>query len=368
MTFAWLDSNMPFNTAVATSTLMYCEDASVADVAVAPNCYGAIPLPLADATLGDLTNYPCPNLTLSRDTIVLPRHILVDMPSKGIHPYTFMRNRRNHHGGIRYHDDGTYKIKYDATSLPKKIIEGPCYHADTDHPSVYGHVLLEVVSALWATKHIPGNDLRLLTSIKLNEGYLAFFNALDLPTQRIEHIAGPIITKELWLPSKLIQRRRYIDPKVRALYSEIAERLSENSKISAPEKVYISRSKVSGRKLINEVEVEALFRDLGFAIIHPQELSIFDQVKIFSHAKCIAGTGGSAMHNTLFSKVDSQVLIICSTGWRVVADTLICTRQGQLGYVFGKPHTSNAGSHRTQSDWSVDLREVAAGARLHFDI
>lgn len=335
---------------------------------VPPQAYGSYEFPKADTAYPVINEYSDPIVRKVSDVVILPNHVVVDATHNEVTPYTFMRNRRYHHGGVQLQEDGSYKSKYNVSKLPVLHCDHPIYHADTDHPDVYGHVLLEVIPSLWAVDLIQEKSLKVATSIKLGAGYTSMFRALGISEERITLLRGATYAPEVYLPSKVVQRRRYIDPMARVVFNRLRDMLAWRSDMRSYERVYISRSKVPGRKLINETEVEALFSALGFLIVHPQELSIFDQVKLFSEAKLIAGSGGSAMHNTLFSRSDSKVLIVSSIGWVVVADALICQQPNQLGYVFGSPPEMPNDTHRTQADWSVDLKEVREAIRLHFDI
>jgi hypothetical protein len=334
-----------------------------------PTKYGSLDFPLAD------TAYPVDEMSYSEltveklsDIVILPNHIVLNSSDSSILPYTFMRNRLHHHGGLALQKDGSYESKFDLKDKDILKVDYPLYHADTDHPDVYGHVLLEVIPNLWAQDLITDKAMKIATSIKLSPGYLAMFDALGVKPERIERIVGPTYSPTVFLPSKTIQRRRFINPLARNTFDRIKNNLSYKSRIMPYERIYISRSKVNGRKLLNEKLVEDLFYSLGFEIIHPQELSIYDQVKLFSEAKYIAGSGGSAMHNTLFSNEECKVLIISSIGWVVVADSLICQVPDQLAYVFGTPDIMPGNTHRTQKDWTVNISEVKDAIRNHFGL
>jgi hypothetical protein len=68
-----------------------------------------------------------------------------------------------------------------------------------------------------------------------------------------------------------------------------------------PERVYLSRSRYEpNRALINEAEVESRFQAEGFTVLHPQELSIAEQIATIRHARLIAGSAGSAMYLSAF--------------------------------------------------------------------
>lgn len=342
--------------------------ASKSEVFIEPKVYGRVKKPLADTAYPVEMIFPEKNLELFNNQLVYPNHVIFNEDMK-LMPSTFMRNRKHHHGGVKYQNDGTYSITKKHNEFKEtKVFEYPVYHADTDHPDVYGHVLLEVIPSLWARDLLADKNLKIATSIKLNNSYSAMFNALNIKPDQVLSLTEPLKVKQLLVPSKIIQRRKYIDPIAFNIFDRLKKQLSRMSDIICPEKVYISRSKVKGRELLNENELENLFSEKGFTIIHPQELTIYEQVKIFSNAKLIAGVGGSAMHNTVYSAHDSKVLIICSTGWLVVADSLICQNKNQLGYVFGEPIHLVKDSHRTQSPWRIDINEVKVAISQHFGI
>jgi hypothetical protein len=335
---------------------------------ISPLSYGSVAFPMADTAYPIVMDYADLKVSRVEDVVLLPNHVLIDSVTNSILPYSFMRNRRYHHGGVKLLESGKYKAKYDISLLPELKCDSPLYYADTDHPDVYGHVLLEVLPSFWAKDLVNDRGLKVATSVKMSRGYLSMFEALGVKEDKIVQVKGPTVSPAVYLPSKPIQRRRHIDAMARGVFDRLRHALVSDSDITPQERIYISRSKVAGRKLLNESEVEAMFSALGFTIIHPQELSIFDQVKLFSEAKLIAGSGGSAMHNTLFSNEDCKVLIVSSIGWLVVADALICQKAGQLGYVFGAPAQMPSDTHRTQADWIVDLAEVRIAIKSHFDI
>ncbi len=68
--------------------------------------------------------------------------------------------------------------------------------------------------------------------------------------------------------------------------------------------VYLTRSRVVARPLLNEAEVCALFARRGFQIVSPGELS-FEQVQdLFSNPACVAGPFGSAFLNLVFGSAN----------------------------------------------------------------
>lgn len=75
--------------------------------------------------------------------------------------------------------------------------------------------------------------------------------------------------------------------------------------------LFISRSRYSNeRLLLNSDEVEALFRDNGFEVVHPERMSVAEQVAVFSEAAVVAGESGAGMANVGFCDPGTRILEI----------------------------------------------------------
>lgn len=75
-------------------------------------------------------------------------------------------------------------------------------------------------------------------------------------------------------------------------------------------KIFISRRNNNNKRLVNEKEVIELFSHYGFEIIYPEDLSFYDQVKVFSGAKYIAGSTGAAFTNILYCPNKTKFICI----------------------------------------------------------
>ncbi len=60
----------------------------------------------------------------------------------------------------------------------------------------------------------------------------------------------------------------------------------------------------------NNTKVENLFSSLGYAIVHPHEMSFFEQVELFFNATHIAGFKGTGFSNVAFCKPETRVFIM----------------------------------------------------------
>ena len=92
--------------------------------------------------------------------------------------------------------------------------------------------------------------------------------------------------------------------------------LGDGAQVTAPptdgRAFYLSRRSRALRKLVNEDEIEAIARDMGFEVIAPEDYSIADQRVLFASAQGIAAPEGAALTNMIFAAPGTRVLsILC---------------------------------------------------------
>jgi capsular polysaccharide biosynthesis protein len=101
----------------------------------------------------------------------------------------------------------------------------------------------------------------------------------------------------------------------------------------ASHKLFVSRRNTPSafRALENADELEAIARDHGFSVVHPETLSWRRQVRLFSRARYVVGEFGSGMHSTLFSRRGGKVICF---NWIVDVQSRIANFRGQnVGYL-----------------------------------
>jgi capsular polysaccharide biosynthesis protein len=78
-----------------------------------------------------------------------------------------------------------------------------------------------------------------------------------------------------------------------------------------PSRVFVHRVGKS-RGLVNEAEVLEFFKQEGWSIVDPEDLTVRRQIRLFSLADEICGLHGGAFVNTLWSKPGCRILEICA--------------------------------------------------------
>ena len=75
-------------------------------------------------------------------------------------------------------------------------------------------------------------------------------------------------------------------------------------------KIYVTRQNTAYRNIINESDIREELTKKGYLIINTNNLSINEQVNIFSNADIVIGPTGSALSNIVFCKKNTHVLEI----------------------------------------------------------
>ena len=115
-----------------------------------------------------------------------------------------------------------------------------------------------------------------------------------------------------WMPINVRERNQIrVDDFVVA--SSALENIRETVKdyikpIIPGKRIFISRKNTNSSRLDNEKEMRNLFRNHGFEIVDPVEMSFLDQVELFSSADVVAGASGAALTNVVYCNPGSTLL------------------------------------------------------------
>jgi hypothetical protein len=101
------------------------------------------------------------------------------------------------------------------------------------------------------------------------------------------------------------------DPQALAdLIGKVRDRLAEVSSPGGPRRIYLARRDTQRRRLINRREVEAWAEANGFALMHLEEHSFLDQLRLVRGADVVIGPEGSAFFMCLFARPGQKIGIL----------------------------------------------------------
>lgn len=105
-------------------------------------------------------------------------------------------------------------------------------------------------------------------------------------------------------------------------------------------KLFISRKNCFGtRILVNQNNVEQIFKEYGYEIVYPELIPFQEQLKLFSEAEYIAGPSGAGFTNILFANKTAKIICILPSETKLTCYSNIAAILGQTcRYLDGKIH------------------------------
>lgn len=188
------------------------------------------------------------------------------------------------------------------------------------HPNaVYGHFLLEMLPRLYLLSLLRdmGQPFRLALSTQTPE-WMEPFIALYFAAHEIVHYESmqQLVRAPTFVMPAMLNVDYYLHPAMNLAAADFVARVRAQTSMpsqSASPLIYLSRRRFqdgSRSSMVNAEVVEAALDGLGFAIVHPENLSIREQVELYSQATCIVSEYGSAAHNALFAPRGCTIIVI----------------------------------------------------------
>ncbi|WP_136526280.1 glycosyltransferase family 61 protein [Geomonas ferrireducens] len=186
------------------------------------------------------------------------------------------------------------------------------------HPANYFHWLMEVLpNLLFTVAMFPEVKIVLPEEVPryVSEG---LFTALGTDAKkRFIRCPGPVRVERLVVPQYHTQPE-FTDPQVIALlHSTVKEKVTADGarpRTGRGVRLYVSRRK-SRRRLAGEELLEKRLKEIGFTILHCEELSFAEQIRVFHEAEMVVGTHGAGLANVVWSQPGCRVIEIFANNY-----------------------------------------------------
>lgn len=232
-----------------------------------------------------------------------------------------------------------------------------------DLPGQFGHFVLEVFARVWALKLLqqllPDVPLRLVAfGGNLRQWQQDLLTLSDWAKHDITVLNEPAVFEAAIVASPAFVLHKAVSLKAAPAYATISQAADPDVR-SASRRIYVSRSHWPKlRRLDDEEKVERLFQERGFEIIHPQTLTVREQVAIARSAKSLCGPVGSGMYLAAFQAPGASNFVVAPRDFALPDDRMLAHLTGaDVAYYFGSGE--RAGVERSAS-WGVDLDGLAA--------
>jgi capsular polysaccharide biosynthesis protein len=201
---------------------------------------------------------------------------------------------------------------------PERRIKRALYlgHAFTH----FGHFLIETVPALWWARQVD-DDVALIFHPFDEAGRNVFADTahgrdclalLGLAPDRIVMATADLAVEELLLPPRHYDMRTGPRYDFREIYRILAAAAQRSQPKRAASRIYLSRRLLKRRlrRLSNDAAVERRLARRGFAVVHPQHMSLVEQINAAAGADIVAGVDGSALHLSAFMRPGARMLVL----------------------------------------------------------
>lgn len=251
------------------------------------------------------------NVLVTPDSIVYQNGFLVDE--------TLYSKENKHYYQIRYFLKRFFFSKKITLNQNKK------YLLATDSESAgHFHWFTEVLPRLLCVKEIAEEFVLMLPNkpyireIALDSLKISNLNFEDILLMKESELYR---VKNLYYISKISRTGQIYDDLMREINS-----LFISNKEKGEGKIYISRQKAQFRKILNENEFTEMLKNNGFEILYGEDLSLAEQIDIFSSCETLLGIHGAGLTNCLFMNPPSNLIEIrkneVNVGYWFLADSL----------------------------------------------
>lgn len=206
-----------------------------------------------------------------------------------------------------------------ASTMRRAIFGGYVF----DH---FGHFLLETLCRLWVEQSGEIDaDIPVVWISTSRHGIRPWMSDVfqRLGMQRsivlVDETTGPLAVDELIVPAAGFELREFLHP------TQLRRLACVPWRPDAERKIWLSRSGPSGLTTVpGEPVIEERLRNLGWSVVHPESLSIDQQLDTLAGATRIAGVEGSALHAlALMKEFGGSVDIVprrSSPNYSIIAD------------------------------------------------
>lgn len=283
-------------------------------------------------------------------------------------PDSFRHHLASHISNARITDVSGLFARIPDNLQPKVTLAGNYYQLDSTFGGHFGHFTTEVLSRLWgwdrAKELIPDLKVILRKHPKELEPCLEkrFFEAYGIAADDIVWTDRPVYLESVVSASPMWHNAvpYYAHPGLRKVWERLGRGLIDRT-APAHERIFVSRGDQWGRRTCrNKRDVEQFFRSNGFTVVYPEDLDPREQASIFAGATVIAGFGGSAMFNMMFSQKMATVIVLSHEAYTARNEHLFTSLLGgDVNYFWSVPdiqHPENGWSQDAfYSDWEFDF-------------
>jgi capsular polysaccharide biosynthesis protein len=256
-------------------------------------------------------------------------------------------------------------FQFEPGGRAHRHIEGKALVLCSDEPQSYGSFLFRVVPKVRSVR-----DLGLINTPCIvyaqQKPFMDLLSFCGLPVASIiPHDMDAVTRIDRAIVPCMRNPHAYLDPESFELFAELRKSFGVPR---TGRKIYVSRFglNISGRGasriMVNEAELIARLGAMGFETIEPENLSVKDQILVFSSASIVVGPSGSGLFNTMFCHPGTKVIDIQSEPHWIYSYTgMYSSLRLEYGIFLGNPDPADTSPvHRR---FTVNIDALTARVR-----
>ena len=201
---------------------------------------------------------------------------------------------------LRLLADGTFRARLN--TIPEQVFW------ITDSQSFeYFHWMTDALPRLFAVRDRIQDGRILLPHAYRSFAYVSA-TLESFPQARVGFVERLTRCRCLRIPTHTAPTGNYNEAIIRGLRDHLQSHLASVSAAGRGERVYVSRTHGSRRKIVNEQDMVAAIEPLGFKLVHFEDHSFQQQVAIAMHARYLVSNHGAGLTNMFFMRSGSRVL------------------------------------------------------------
>ena len=170
----------------------------------------------------------------------------------------------------------------------------------------FGHFITESLTSVWPLGVFDGIvTLPFIFGGRMDDWHRKLYQLVQ-PELPVRVVGQGCTVQHLVVPDRSVEINRAVREEAVHTWWRAAAHRDDCTK------VFFSRSHLTDdrRAIPGDEEIDELAADLGFEVVHPQELDITEQLAIVGSASHILGLAGSALHLSAFAKPGTRVIEI----------------------------------------------------------
>jgi len=213
---------------------------------------------------------------------------------------------------------------YDFDDLECEYCDDEVVYVGMFH-SVWGHCLTDNLKLLWFLfdeRFYELNTLKFVfttlhESFEFSDNAKSLLERLGIDVNQLVRVTKITKFKRIYLPEDCFIREEHKGCWYTNEYKSLIDRIVSfpiqttiNDSAKLRDYVYFTRTKLNDAHDHGEERIERVFREMGYAIMSPEQMTLDEQIKVLSHCSVLAATEGSITHNAVFMKEGSSIVIV----------------------------------------------------------